>query len=143
MELIIGMVVGSVVMGVCYSAFMMTEVQFSDYNSKRKEVNTIMELNTIISNDFFNYREAYFANNTVLLLCDTSKLEYEFSSTCILRKKNNVTDTFNIAASDVSVNYFSEEKESLIDELSFSAKVLGTNEKFHFSKIYGSETLIN
>lgn len=142
-ELIIGMIVGSIVVSICYSALFMAYKQFMGYRMNRNEINAIMQFNATLNNDFINSNEIYFLDNTILLSCEKSKLEYQLESGFVLRKINQVTDTFNISVSDISVNYCSVNKENLINELTFKSVIFKEIECFHFSKVYAAESLIN
>lgn len=142
-ELIIGMIVGSIVMGICYSAFSMTSLQFLDYSSKREVVNDLMQFNSVFSNDFVNSKEAYFINNDLTLFNTESKLKYHFDTNYVLRKADLVIDTFNVTSSNITINYCSETKKDLINAFSFNLIVLGENQSMSYAKIYGAETLFN
>jgi prepilin-type N-terminal cleavage/methylation domain-containing protein len=143
MELIIGMIIGSIVVGFCYTGYRMILKQYLDFKKTKTEIGETMQFNTALRNDFVNAQTISYNENHLVMLNDSSKIEYEFAETFILRDVKDVSDTFHLKPKEIQPVFLSEINENLIIQgFSFNAEILGEKEIFQYQKNYSADFLM-
>jgi hypothetical protein len=144
-ELILGMVLSSIVVAFCYSGYSLIFERFMQFKKTKAKVNEIMQMNTTLLSDFSRANSIMYNNNQLSASCDSATFQYEFNEEYVLRKMNEVVDTFFLVPRDIKVKLLNEEpveESGLLKEFSFDAEVFGKNETFQYLKIYSAEVLI-
>ena len=145
MELLIGMIISSILIAFSYSAYSIIYNQYLTYRNIKKEVSQTMEFNAVFNTDFQNSEFVTFdGNNLTLVRSNSSSLEYIFQEKFIIRKDNEVKDTFQLNNTDIIVKYpvYKEQSLQIVNEFSFNSIVNGLPEIFHFLKKYSAQTLM-
>lgn len=146
MELMIGMIIGSIVVGFCYMGYSIIWKQFIDFKKTKQEINNTIQFNEILMNDFSRSEKILFSDNQLAFHSDSSVIIYNFTETFILRSNNDNTDTFKFVTSELQPQYLEEIKSvstGIIKSFSFNAKILDNEEKFSFYKAYSASFLMN
>lgn len=147
MELLVGMIISSIVIGFCYMSYSIIYKQYKSYKILKLEIVETIQLNSILNTDFINAETVLFDNDKLILnSANRSQLQYDFNDNYILRKDGEVTDTFKLSATEILPGYLLESEQiptSIVNNFSFDAKVLGEIEHFRFTKNYSAETMIN
>src|SRR5688572_22329083 len=96
-ELLVVMLVSSIVIGVCYYAYLIAFQQLGGYKKVSTEVNQVVTLNLLLQTDFSESKKAIKANDGILFTFDRDKKhQYEFAADHIIRTDSLVRDTFKI-----------------------------------------------
>lgn len=148
MELLIGMIISAIVIAFCYSAYFIVSERLTSYRTSKAEINETMTLRALLYNELESCEFATYdsSSHKISFKKYNGSSEYTFSETCILRKVNEVLDTFKIKSTDLLIEYPQERKgyaSVFIGKISFKAKVLDENYDFSFYKNYSSEVLVN
>lgn len=149
-ELLIGMIVSGIVIGSCYTAYSLIYKQYESYRKIKNATVAAMQFNSMVNNDFIDAELITYKENTLVIKKVNNLLQYEFNDLFILRKENEVTDTFqlsplNIETKPITFNELNqaERTTTVISSFSFDAQILQETEHFTFSKNYSAETLMN
>lgn len=143
-ELLIGMIISSIVIGFGYAAYSLIYKQYLGYKNVKERLVETAQLNQILSNDLLNAENISFDENTLSLLKKNPNiLQYQFLDTLILRKENEVTDTFRISPVNIQTTFLLRDNKTFLKQFSFDADALGEKEHFTFTKNYSAETLMN
>ena len=147
LELLIGMIISSIVIGFCYMSYSIIYKQYRSYKILKLEMVETIQFNSILNSDFIKAETVVFEGNKLIFnSANRSALYYDFMDNFILRKDGEVTDTFKLSAINVLPGYLAKTVQSttsIVNNFSFDAKVLGETEHFHFTKNYSAETMIN
>ena len=148
MELLIGMIISSIIIGFSYSGYRIIYSQFLDHKKVKKSILETAAINSILNNDFSNAQLIWTndENQLDVYYNDKRELHYEFQDEYILRRDNEIIDTFNIGAQNIQKKILfgnDYDYKNLTTEFSFESVILGEKETFHFAKTYSAETLIN
>lgn len=145
MELMIGMIIGSIVVGFCYTGYRFIFRQYLDYKKVKEQVNEAMFLNTALTRDFSRSLFVEYKGNSLYIKSDSAQTEYKFTEQYILRNERDVSDTFHLAVKEIAPVFINRDENTgaeIISGFSFSADVLGQQETFQFSKIYSAAFLM-
>lgn len=144
MELLVGMIISSIVIGFGYGVYSLMYKQYSSYKIVKREVVGAMQLNSVINNDFSNAEIISFSDNKLTINRHNKlPLQYDFSDSLILRKDNEITDTFKIVPGAIVANYIFPDQKAIVKIFSFDTQVLKEAEHYTFNKDYSAETLMN
>lgn len=146
LELLIGMIISSIVIGFGYAGYTLIYERYLNYNQTKKGIIDVIQLNSVLNNDFINAESAQFGTDKLILYYETApRKEYDFKEKYILRKDGEQTDTFKLEAATIIAGSGTggEQIELLVTELSFDAVIHQEKMHFHFVKNYSAETLIN
>lgn len=144
-ELLVTMLISSIVIGICYTSYQIVSKQFNDYKALNEKTVEVMLLNELIEKDFLQADSVMKDNMNVVCFNNNNQITYNFNNNRILRKQTEVQDTFFIQSENVQLKFddkIAENYQSLIDELSFEAKVIGEQEHFIYRKTYAADVLI-
>lgn len=146
LELLIGMILSSIVIGFCYTGYSIIHKQYLNYNMIKRQNTSAIQLNSILNTDFVNAGYVMYDSDKLILNSESkSQLPYEFKENYILRSANGLTDTFMFSPVNIKPEYLKESSGlplAIISEFSFDAIILGELEHFHFIKEYSAETMI-
>jgi prepilin-type N-terminal cleavage/methylation domain-containing protein len=145
MELLVGMVIGSIVIALGYSTYAIIYKQYSSYKKTKQQVVETIQLNTIMSTDFINSDVITYSNDKLILNKNNSALEYQFNDSFITRTQHELTDTFKVGAINILTKLVDAKEsnfQSLITNFTFDVVVLESTEHFTFAKTYSAETLM-
>lgn len=147
LELLIGMIISSIVIGFCYMSYSIIYKQYMSYKILKLEIVETIQFNSILNADFISAETILFDENILILnSTNRSQLQYDFNDNNILRKDGEVTDTFKLFPTNILPQYLIESEQSIssiVNDFSFDSNVLGEPEHFHFTKNYSAETMIN
>ncbi len=147
LELLIGMIISSIVIGFCYTGYSIIYRQYINYSKIKREIVSAMQLNTVLNTDFINAASVTFDTDKLMLNYENKlPLQYDFKENFILRKDREITDTFMFAPKNVIPIYLTESIESSdaqVNNFSFDVMLFGESEHFHFTKNYSAETMVN
>ncbi|MCW3071756.1 MAG: hypothetical protein JWO44_1646 [Bacteroidetes bacterium] len=139
MELMIGMIIGSIVVGMCYSGYSLILGQYGNYKKTKQQVNENMRLHTALSSDFKRSEQVEYREGQLLITLDSSVIGYNFSPALITRTDHEMTDTFHIEAKELKPGFLNNNAGSaIITGLSFNADILGETAPFYYSKNYSA-----
>jgi len=144
MELLIGMIVRSIVIGFGYGAFALIYKQYASYKIVKIEIVEVAQLNSILSHDF-EIAEMISYNESKLIIDRENNLPlvYNFNDSIILRTDNELIDTFKITPVNIVTNFIFKEQNAVVCNFSFEGKLLEETEQLTFEKRYSAETLMN
>lgn len=145
LELLIGMILSSIVIGFCYTGYSIIHKQYLNYNVIKRQNTAAIQLNSILNADFINAESVIYNTDKLILNSDKIQLQYGFQENYILRENNGVTDTFMFSPFNIIPEFLKESTSlplAIINEFSFDAIILGELEHFHFIKEYSAETMI-
>jgi hypothetical protein len=142
MELIIGMIVGSIVVGMCYSAYSMIFRQYGDYKKIKQQVNEAMRLQTALSLDFTKCELVEYKQEQLGFTMDSCLVRYQFVQPLIIRSEREVSDTFHFEGTGARPGFLEPGNEGIISSFSFEAVILGEKELFNYSKDYSAAFLM-
>lgn len=144
MELLVGMIVSTIVIGFGYGVYSLIYKQYSSYRTIKKEVVDAMQLNSTLNTDFAGAELISFTDNKLTIdRKNNLSLYYNFTDSYILRKENEITDTFKIIPASVTAGFIFADAKAVVSDLSFDSKVLGEPAHFVFTKQYSAEILMN
>lgn len=144
MELLIGMIIGSIVVGCCYFGYSIIWKQFGDYRNMKHEINAAMQLNEVLLNDFSRSQEITFSDNKLKMELDSSAITYEFNDSVIVRITPEAADTFHFATTELQSEFIGPGfSGGTVKSFSFSTGVLGEREIFNFDKTYSAAFFMN
>jgi prepilin-type N-terminal cleavage/methylation domain-containing protein len=141
MELLVGMIVSSIVIGFGYSAGTVIYRQFLSYKKAKMEILMTAQFMNVFGNDWYHADVVVVVNDGIEVGTSSKLIRYEFKDTIMLRKTEEICDTFNLACKDLRIAMLSP-GESLISAVSFESGVLGEEAQFEFSKKYSAATLL-
>jgi len=146
MELLIGMIIGSIVIALGYSTYAIIYKQYLAYKTIKKQVVETMQLNTLINEDMINSNVVTYNDGKLILNKKNGVLEYRFNASYVTRRQHELTDTFKLGAVNLLPEFFNNKESntpSLLTNFTFDVIVLGDTEHFTFTKNYSAETLMN
>jgi len=147
LELLIGMIISSIVIGFCYTGYSIIYKQYLNYLIIKENISNTMQFNSILNTDFTTASSIIFETDKLILdFKSAPQLQYDFRQNYILRKTSDVTDTFMLSALNLVPKYNIENDQQpflIVNDFSFDAVILGETEHFHFAKNYSAETLVN
>ena len=144
MELLVGMIVSSIVISFGYATYSLIYKQYRSYRIIKNELADVSQLSFILNNDMANAEMVSLKENLLSIdRKDKLPLLYDFNDSIVLRKENDICDTFKIAPSAVTAGFIFPDQKAIVKYFSFEAKVLGEIEHFVFSKNYSAEILMN
>lgn len=144
MELLVGMIISSIVIGFGYGTYALVYKQYLSYKTVKKEIVEAMQLNSILNSDFAAAENILFNENKLTIdKKDNIYLQYDFNDSIVLRKENEITDTFKIVPVAITASFIFPEQKAVVSTFSFQAKLLDETEGFVFTKNYSAETLMN
>jgi prepilin-type N-terminal cleavage/methylation domain-containing protein len=143
LELLIGMIISSIVIGFGYAAYSLIYKQYLGYKKVKEKIVEITQFDHVLTTDITAAETISFNDNTLSLYGKDSKtLQYHFQDVLILRTENETTDTFKIAPVHLKTDFFLPGKTIFVTQFSFDAETLEEREHFSFTKSYSSETLM-
>lgn len=147
MELVVTMIISSIVIGMGYSAYSIIYKQYLNYKSLRTELMDVAGLNAELAANFYHCSRVLKQgeNGLCFELKKDKKINFEFSEQYILRKENDLIDTFKVAAKNCVFKYLlddTDKKASLVHTFSFDSELLKEKVHFYFEKEYSSEIVI-
>lgn len=146
MELLIGMIIGCIVVALGYSTYNIIFKQYSAYKAIKNKVVEIMQLNTVMNNDFTTADFITFSDNKLILNNRDTLLEYYFNDSYIIRTNNTFADTFQLKTTNFLVKSVDSTELNATDMLTnfnFDMLVSGDTQHVTFTKNYSAETLMN
>jgi prepilin-type N-terminal cleavage/methylation domain-containing protein len=144
MELLIGMIISSIVITFGYLAYQLITKQYLSYKTIKQVLVDASQFHTTFTNDLQNAEIANASESKIFLFYkNTPALEYEFAEKYIIRKREDLTDTFKIVSTHIKQECLFPEEKSFLQHFSFEVNLLNELEVFNFEKIYSSETLMN
>jgi type II secretory pathway component PulJ len=105
-ELLVGLVVSSLIMGMIYGIYVQLNKQLVTYDLTRQELMVFNQFKQLLASDFALANSIEQTGNTTITF-DFSDKEYTYqflSNVAIRTRENNVKDTFAIAIMDFDLN---------------------------------------
>jgi hypothetical protein len=141
MELIIGMIVSSIVVGTCYSGYLITSKQYNKYEVLKEEVNNIWQLHTCLTTDIKRAESLTYTENHLTLKNDSLLLVYVFNDSCITRSVNETTDTFHFSPLEINPVFVDETNSNLTKQFSFKISLFNEQQSLYYTKEYDAASL--
>jgi prepilin-type N-terminal cleavage/methylation domain-containing protein len=144
LELLIGMIISSIVIGFGYAAYSLIYKQYLVYKQVKEKIVEITQLDHVLSTDMRNAEIISFNEHTLSLFGQNQHtLEYDFQDSLIVRKENELSDTFKIPAVNIQAGFLLPGNTAFVKQFSFDAAALDEQERFRYTKNYCAETLMN
>jgi prepilin-type N-terminal cleavage/methylation domain-containing protein len=147
-ELVVAMLISSIVVIVAFTGYEIIAGQYVDYRKKSNEITKSFLLNNLLAKDFLNSELALINPNGDLIFKfkATPEVDYQFRENYIIRVfTTTLQDTFFIPSQNIVKRFQGDSltgNRALIDNLSFSAKVLDEKVYYQFAKEYGAGVLM-
>lgn len=142
-ELLIGMVISSIVIGIAYYGYSAVNEQLHRYQKIKFEMTELLQLKSNLESEFFE-AETVTLEEKRLLFLGKDTLEYLFDDSLIYRKSNDVLDTFRVNTNNISISSIDGSKTGeLVNEFSFDASMFEQTQRLSFFKDYGANTILN
>jgi prepilin-type N-terminal cleavage/methylation domain-containing protein len=137
MEVIIGMVISSLVIGLAGSAFSLIQLQFRHYKKANDQLLEESMLDDVLRSDLQRCRNAIIENAERLILDDqSSPITYQFNPGAVIRSKQAHSDTFHIKTSGLS-----HEEKGLLQVIHLNCLSTDAGREHYFVKQYTLEDL--
>jgi prepilin-type N-terminal cleavage/methylation domain-containing protein len=105
-ELLVAMVLSAIIIAIAYNVYNKTETSFRMAYDQYGKTNELLQLQTILNNDYNNAWQASFEDEQIKVeRFDHSIVNYTIMNDKIIRQVNTVTDTFQLGAFETSVFY--------------------------------------
>lgn len=145
LELLIGMIISSLVVGFSYWAYFVIYSQYMNYKLVKEQINAEITFQTVILNDVTGAQAIFSdADNEITLQNDSvAEINYRFTVKFILRKQNEIIDTFAFPATAWQVVTIPETSNNLVESFSFNSTIFNEVKEFSFAKQYAADVLIN
>jgi prepilin-type N-terminal cleavage/methylation domain-containing protein len=147
-ELVVAMLISSIVVIVAFTGYEIIAGQYVDYRKKSDEITKSFLLNSLLAKDFLNSELILLNPNGDILFKfnNAPEVDYQFKEAYIIRIfANSLQDTFFIPSQNIVKRFQGDSltgNQALIDNLSFSAKVLDEKVYYQFGKEYGAGILM-
>ena len=146
-ELLICMILSTIIIGMGYAAYSESYKRFLTYSGMKKNIVDAIRVNRVFNNDFTQAELVYYNSGNILLNSKNKPaIEYEFTSSAIIRKVYNQADTFHFAIIRPLAVYVDNDvaaAEGIINAFSFETEIYKQTLPFYYSKTYSAETIIN
>lgn len=142
LELLIVMLLSGIVVGLTFLYF----TQFQRYIRQQFSASEVYmcsgQFNTVFQQDIDNSGEVYYQSpDLIRVIQSENEIQYEFNEDRIIRKLENVNDTFRLTTSHLSVHEM-EDYNDLVDFMEFEVNIDdGHPQQVSFVKEYNSKTL--
>lgn len=143
LELSVVMAISGIVFAISYSAYNIINRQYSEFKDASEKIMDVSTLNAVLTKDFFEAKEIRKNGKELLIkLMGGSEVIYRFESDALIRKVNDVNDTFENSG-NVKTSFFGKEQtenNGLIDE--FYCEMGDKAFPLHIKKYYAADILI-
>jgi prepilin-type N-terminal cleavage/methylation domain-containing protein len=143
MELLIGMIISSIVIGFGYATYSLIYKQYLGYKDVKEKIVELTQLDHVLRTDLITAEIISFNDNKLFLSGKDFKIvQYHFQDSLIVRTANEVKDTFQVSPVHIKAGFLLPDKMMFLTQFSFDAEALDEKEHFAFTKDYSSETLM-
>jgi len=144
LEVTIAMLLAAVTIGICYTAFTLTNQYYADIKNRKDQVGEILLLQKQLSKDVDRATVIKKLNDGIYISYDTITISYHFSADFVTRDYHQIkVDTIKIAVTTLDLKFENREaaNDDLLDEIIFNCKRQDKSFPMHFKKIYSSTNL--
>ncbi|MBI5541228.1 MAG: prepilin-type N-terminal cleavage/methylation domain-containing protein [Bacteroidia bacterium] len=140
-ELMVAMIVSSIVIGVALTVYMNLNQYYQDFKEKGKIDSELLLLVSTMRADMEKSYEVHGDNSDLTMVFEAGKtINYSFEGKFILRKIDDVTDTFYNPIQEVEVNYLDNENK-YVNDLLVNIKQVESIFPLHITKEYSRDLL--
>ena len=141
MNFVVGMIITSIIMTSFYEAYQYMNEEVNLYRDQNNSVLDALNFQVNMNKDMLRAESITLISEDEILVTNLSdKYYYEFKDDYILKKTDDMTDTFKIKASEI---LFEKQDNELINKITFASKLDGKTIKYNFSKEYSAEQIVN
>lgn len=147
MEMLVAMIIGGIVVGICYFCYDVIYKQYHQYKTMNEKIVEASVLNGVLGKDFLQAKFITKEGNGISVVSKEPPIHYMFDQEYLVRKADETRDTFFVASFQLQLKFqndVQDMEEGLVDELSFTTTFFEEKEEsvFHFKKIYGADVLM-
>ncbi len=144
LELLVGMVISSLLIGFTYIALNMLFKQFGQYKSNNTQVVELVEMEVVFSRDLLYASKAFIQNDSTvqLLRSNNYPITYLFGKSNVLRTVNGLVDSFKVSTIAFKPKMLIRNK-ALLQNLKVDVEFLGESKSLLFAKQYGADVWLN
>ena len=144
-DVLAGMVIMSIVVGMVFGIFNMVNRQTQDFQKLRIELNEFVLMQSDLQRQIDACENIYQVPSGFVLESQNTELKYFLSEGTLLRQTENGRSTLHPAATKIEVEFEEEPKaeQSLITGVEITTKLRDTELNAHFSKEYSNADKIN
>jgi hypothetical protein len=141
LELLIGMLISSLVIGASIMAYQLVSSQFGNYRKVNTVIREAHQLHSLLQYDASrSERVQRESNELIFILAESPAIRYSFHEKEVWRMDHHLTDTFHLAAVSLTSAFQEEEREQgLIDQFSFESSIFDETERFIIRKQYDAQ----
>ncbi|MBB2144008.1 hypothetical protein GM921_00795 [Pedobacter sp. LMG 31464] len=145
LEVTVAMLLSAICIGICYTAFTLTNQYYAQIKSRKDEVGNILLMKQVLQHDF---EIASKINKTEFgISCEMAHgtIEYQFKPECMVRNQYQLkNDTVKMAITNLVFKFEKLAIDSgLVDELTFNYSLKNKQNNIRFQKIYSATNLFN
>ena len=142
LEIMISLLISGIVISAVYSGYVFTHQQFLKFTGIKTEIRNYFELSEVLNREFENAKKVTTKRNREIEIELINKtINYSFETDYIVREiiKENQTDTFFFAVSDVEINVINTStSEPLVDYVKLTLKDNENEKSISLYKQYGA-----
>ncbi|MBN8696074.1 MAG: prepilin-type N-terminal cleavage/methylation domain-containing protein [Bacteroidetes bacterium] len=140
LELLIGMIISSIVISVCYTVYYMVNKQYVEFREVRSELVNLMFLNSELENNFYHSNNVQMSDKELCFGYRDKSICFVFMDSVVVRKEAMVSDTFRVKVNNFEII---ENNEGLVSSFYINAILLEDSVSLCFNKKYSAFELIN
>lgn len=149
MELIVGMAISCMLMGICFIAYKIVLNQFNSFSHNSSFLSEVSFCNYLLNKDFESAVAIEQPSDYAIdiELSETSQIHYVFEPDYVLRIQGDNADTIHVSTKDMKISYMDSSQKSIphskIEGLTFS--IFKGKEQFDlsFQKEYSPHYIVN
>lgn len=148
MELIVGMVISTLLIGICFMAYTTLLKQFSNFKESNVTIQEITLTHYLLNKDTDKAQKIYLGHENILVfeLETQPPIRYKFEKNFILRESNAVTDTLSISVSNVDITLLDQQlsrtQDALVSGITVSLGEGDSQLEINISKEYDAAQII-
>ncbi len=145
LELLIVMLLSSLVLAVAYLALQLVNAQYLHFSRNTEETVALSVLRTQLAKDLERTSIVWRRGGCLVLekyavLDNSARVEYCFQDSLLLRRQEQLTDTFRFAATAIVFSWEgAEQSQGPVDQISFNGKLNGESYPFLYRKDYDAQ----
>jgi len=141
MNFVVGMIITSIIMSSFYEGYQYMSEEVNMYRDQNNSILDALNFQVNLNKDMLNAQTITLVSDDEILVTNLfDKYYYEFTDEYILKKTDDVTDTFKIKVAEI---LFEKQDGELIKKISFASKLDGKPIQYNFSKEYSAEQIVN
>ena len=141
MNFVVGMIITSIIMTSFYEAYQYMNEEVALYRDQNNSILDALNFQVNMNKDMLRAETiTQLSEDEILVTNLSNKYYYQFTDSYILKKTDEISDTFKIITSEIK---FEMQDNLLINKISFTSKLDGKEIRYNFSKTYSAEQIVN